>query len=138
MSGPRWLVQELTLALILAVHTGVLMVTGGTATLSGQQPTSAGVLSEHEIAALDSMTPQQQAELLVERSINHFVGATTQIERRADNWRGRAEGARLCRRYRLEPETRAWVFQALRDMTGQSLRQDPVAWRQWFNAAGAK
>ena len=89
MSGPRWLVQELTLALILAVHTGVLMVTGATATLSGQQPTSAGVLSEHEIAALDSMTPQQQAELLVERSINHFVGATTQIERRADNWRGK-------------------------------------------------
>src|SRR3989442_6416785 len=89
MSGPKWLAQELTVALILAVHTGILMVTGATATLSGQQPTSAAVLSEHEIAALDSMTPQQQAELLLERCINHFVGATTQIERRADNWRGK-------------------------------------------------
>ena len=32
MSGPKWLVQELTVALILAVHTGILMMTGGTAT----------------------------------------------------------------------------------------------------------
>ena len=83
MSGPKWLVQELTVALILAVHTGILMMTGGTATLSGQQRTSAAVLSEHEIAALDSMAPQQQAELLLERAINH---SATQIEGRADNW----------------------------------------------------
>ena len=100
MSGPKWLVQELTVALILAVHTGILMMTGGTATLSGQQRTSAAVLSEHEIAALDSMAPQQQAELLLERAINHFAGAATQIEGRAGAWRGPAGGARSCRRLR--------------------------------------
>lgn len=50
--------------------------------------TSAGVLSEHEIEVLDSMTPQQQAELLLERSINHFRGANEEIATRAPKWRG--------------------------------------------------
>ena len=53
------------------------------------EPTSAAVLSEHELEALDSMTPQSQAELLLERSINHFRGANAQIAARADRWRGR-------------------------------------------------
>jgi hypothetical protein len=34
----------------------------------------------------------------------------------------------------LDPETRKWVFQALRDITGQSLPHDPVAWRNWYNS----
>jgi HEAT repeat protein len=50
---------------------------------------SATVLSEHEISALDSMTPQQQAELLLERSINHYRGANTQIASRVNDWRGK-------------------------------------------------
>ena len=32
----------------------------------------------------------------------------------------------------LDDETRGWVFQALRDITGQSLPRDAAAWRQWF------
>jgi len=32
----------------------------------------------------------------------------------------------------LEPNTRTWVFQALRDITGQSLPHDATAWRQWY------
>ena len=32
----------------------------------------------------------------------------------------------------LEPETRSWVFQALRDITGQSLPHDAAAWRRWW------
>jgi len=32
----------------------------------------------------------------------------------------------------LDPETRTWVFQALRDITGQSLPHDPVVWREWY------
>src|SRR5438105_9957727 len=32
---------------------------------------SAAVLSEHEIENLDQMSPESQAELLLERSINH-------------------------------------------------------------------
>ena len=52
------------------------------------EPTSAAVLSEHEIEVLDAMTPQGQAELLLERSINHFRGANEQIAARAQRWRG--------------------------------------------------
>ncbi|HZA34218.1 MAG TPA: hypothetical protein VE505_04790, partial [Vicinamibacterales bacterium] len=45
-------------------------------TLQGRpEPASANVLSEHEIEVLDGMTPQHQAELLLERSINHYRGA---------------------------------------------------------------
>ena len=52
-------------------------------------PASANVLSEHETGALDSMAPQDQAELLLERSINHYAGANDQIAARARRWRGR-------------------------------------------------
>jgi HEAT repeat protein len=34
----------------------------------------------------------------------------------------------------LDPETQKWVFQALRDITGQTLPPDPAAWRNWFNS----
>jgi len=50
---------------------------------------SANVLSEHETEVLDRMTPQSQARLLLERSINHFKGANDEIARRVDGWRGR-------------------------------------------------
>jgi hypothetical protein len=54
-------------------------------------PASANVLSEHEIEALDGMPPQSQAELLLERSINHYRGANEQIAARVRGWRGRIE-----------------------------------------------
>jgi hypothetical protein len=53
------------------------------------KPASANVLSEHEIAALNGMAPQSQAELLLERAINHYSGANAQIAARVDSWRGR-------------------------------------------------
>lgn len=57
---------------------------------------SAAVLSEHEIEQLDSMSPQSQAELLLERSINHFNGANEAILARVDIWRGKITlGTRL-------------------------------------------
>jgi hypothetical protein len=52
-------------------------------------PASANVLSEHETEVLDKMTPQQQAQLLMERSINHYKGANEQIAQRVDSWRGK-------------------------------------------------
>lgn len=55
---------------------------------SPPEPSSANVLSEHEIAALDGMPPQAQAVLLLERSINHYQGANQQIAARVDGWRG--------------------------------------------------
>jgi len=54
-------------------------------------PASANVLSEHEIAVLDETPPQSQAELLLERSINHYRGANEQIAARVGRWRGRIE-----------------------------------------------
>ena len=32
--------------------------------------------------------------------------------------------------FSLDSQMRLWVFQALRDITGQSLPHDPVAWRR--------
>jgi len=52
-------------------------------------PSSANVLSEHETENLDQMTPQNQAELLLSRSINHFRGANAEIEQRVASWRGK-------------------------------------------------
>ncbi len=52
------------------------------------EPVSANVLSEHEVEQLDSMPPQSQAMLLLERSINHFKGANQEIAKRVDGWRG--------------------------------------------------
>jgi hypothetical protein len=54
----------------------------------GIERASANVLSEHEIERLDALTPQQQAELLVSRSINGYRGANEQIMARAAGWRG--------------------------------------------------
>jgi hypothetical protein len=53
------------------------------------EPASANVLSEHEIEALDQMSPQNQADLLLERSINHFRGANDQIAKRVNSWHGK-------------------------------------------------
>ena len=33
----------------------------------------------------------------------------------------------------LDDQTRGWVFQALRDITGQDLPRDPAAWRAWYD-----
>jgi HEAT repeat protein len=32
----------------------------------------------------------------------------------------------------LDEQTRGWVYQALRDITGQGLPRDPAAWREWY------
>jgi HEAT repeat protein len=53
------------------------------------EPASANVLSEHEIETLDQMPPQSQAELLLERSINHYRGANDEIAARVGRWRGK-------------------------------------------------
>jgi hypothetical protein len=55
---------------------------------SAPAPSSANVLSEHEIELLDGLSPQSQAQLLLERSINHYRGANDQIAARVDRWRG--------------------------------------------------
>ena len=36
--------------------------------------------------------------------------------------------------FSLDPDTRKWTFQALRDITGQTLPHDVGAWRQWYDS----
>jgi hypothetical protein len=79
-----------TVVLVLSVASaGVTGQRGVRASAAQQGKASASVLSEHEMDVLDAMTPQQQAELLLERSINHYHGANAQIEARVDAWRGK-------------------------------------------------
>lgn len=80
---------------VLAVFVGTTVARGAWRELAeflslGGRPerASANVLSEHEIEVLDQMTPQSQAELLLERSINHYLGANDQIAARVGEWRG--------------------------------------------------
>jgi hypothetical protein len=80
--------------------------------IAAQRPSgrsSAAVLSTHHLEALKSLAPQQQAELLLERTINGY----------ADD-------------FSIDPQTREWVFQTLRDITGKTLPHDAMAWRTWF------
>ena len=74
---------------MLAAVTGGALLTPSAAGQTRSDRTSAAVLSEHEIEVLDSMSRQAQAELLLERAINHFRGANEQILARADDWRGK-------------------------------------------------
>ncbi len=55
------------------------------------EPASANVLSEHELEVLDQMSPQAQAQLLLERSINHYRGANDEIAARVNRWRGKIQ-----------------------------------------------
>ena len=91
--------RRLTVACIVSIVFGTVCVGAGMAgattpishLLDAQgrsNPASANLLSEHEIEGLDSMSPQNQAELLLERSINHYRGANEQIAARVDSWRG--------------------------------------------------
>lgn len=88
-------------AVVAGVLMGALFVGTGTARAAWQEiaqllslhgkpePASANVLSEHEVEVLDQMTPQSQAQLLLERSINHYRGANDQIAERVSGWRGK-------------------------------------------------
>jgi len=38
----------------------------------------------------------------------------------------------------LDPTTRSWVYQALREITNEHLGNDPTAWRNWYATAGSK
>jgi hypothetical protein len=49
---------------------------------------SSAVISEHEMDEINAMSPQDQAERLLERAINHYQGAAEEIAKRADGWTG--------------------------------------------------
>jgi hypothetical protein len=99
--APRGAFRLIALAILALL--GGLFVATGTARAAWQEvaqllslggkpePASANVLSEHEIEVLDQMAPQSQAQLLLERSINHYRGANDQIAERVYGWRGKIQ-----------------------------------------------
>src|SRR3984893_13933589 len=58
---------------------------------SEPQSASPGKLSDHEIEELANLPAQQQAERLLERSVNHYDGALELIGKSVDNWFGQLE-----------------------------------------------
>ena len=91
---PLIIIAGLLLMLAFAVRNGsaqsVWQVISRFIGLHGKpEPASANVLSAHETEGLDQMSPQAQAELLLERSINHYRGANDEIAKRVDGWRGK-------------------------------------------------
>jgi HEAT repeat protein len=65
---------------------------------------SPAILSEHDLDRLDRQPAQKQAELLLERALNHYEGANDQIATRVDRWHGRLK---------MTPNLRALVDAAL-------------------------
>ena len=53
------------------------------------EPASSAVLSDHEIENLDGESPQRQAEILLQRAVNHYEGANDQIATRVEGWWGK-------------------------------------------------
>ena len=58
---------------------------------SEPQSASPAKLSDHEIEEISNFGPQQQAERLLERAINHYDGALELIEKYVGNWFGQLE-----------------------------------------------
>jgi HEAT repeat protein len=81
----RVVMRHLIIAAVLLSPLGPVQSAGGDQSTRA----SASVLSEHHLEALKSMAPQQQAELLLERAINRYRGATDEIIARAPGWLGR-------------------------------------------------
>jgi len=52
------------------------------------------------------------------------VGTVRHVQSRTAN----ARSVRL-----LDDKTRSWVFQALRDISGENLPHDAAAWRAWYS-----
>ena len=51
-------------------------------------PASSAALSEHDLEELNAMSPQDQATRLLEKAINNYRGAGTEIAKRLDSWTG--------------------------------------------------
>jgi hypothetical protein len=66
----------------------------------GPKPASVPRLSSHHIEELNSMEPEQQATLLLERAISQYQGALDEIKLRQDAWKGKLKDT---------PELRRWV-----------------------------
>jgi HEAT repeat protein len=91
---------------------------------------SASVLSEHHLEALKSMSPQEQAELLLERAINRYRGANEEIIARAPGWLGQIEKTdRLESLFRMainSDDMRVRVAAIEMNVSARGLSRDPA------------
>lgn len=78
-------------ALATAIFAGTNPATAAAQLKSAPLPASAPKLSDHEIEQLPSMSPQGQAQLLMERAINHYDGALELIDKDVPSWYGQLE-----------------------------------------------
>jgi HEAT repeat protein len=81
----------LAIAIFAGTNPATTKAARGTQLKSSPLPASAPKLSDHEIEALPSMTAQQQAQLLMERAINHYEGAIELIDKSVPSWYGQLE-----------------------------------------------
>ena len=81
----------LAAAIFTASHPATMKAARGAQLKGGVRAASAPKLSDHEIEALPSMSPQQQAQLLMERAINHYEGAIELIDRNVYSWYGQID-----------------------------------------------
>jgi hypothetical protein len=76
-------------SLTVVFAAGIVLVRGVLLQLSGSPVVaSSGALSEHDLAQLNAMEPQEQATLLLEKAVNNYRGAREEIARRLDSWKG--------------------------------------------------
>jgi hypothetical protein len=99
---------------------------------------SASVLSEHHLEAMKTMTAQQQAEFLLERSINRYRGANEEIMARARGWLGAIRSTpgleSLFRMAINSDDMRVRAAAIEINITGQTLPPDPAVWRLWHQS----
>jgi HEAT repeat protein len=94
-SGRRMaLLSVLVLALVVAARTDVLVAAwkelAGLIGLEGEPvAASPAIISGHEVQEIEALGPQEQAERLLERAINHYDGAAALIASSVDGWRGK-------------------------------------------------
>src|SRR5207237_3235669 len=81
----------LAIAVLACAIPSTIKAAGVPQARSTPQAASAPKLSDHEIEALPSMSAQQQAQLLLERGINHYEGALELIDTRVSSWYGQLE-----------------------------------------------
>ena len=93
-------------------------------TLQGKpEAASPAVLSQHEIEKLDRETPQQQAEILLERAVNQYEGANDQIAVRVESWWGKLK---------FTPRFNSLItLRSIPTTYGCGRRESSWTWRPW-------
>lgn len=80
------LILVLFSAIAFASAVGVLLQLSGPPVAA-----SSGALSEHDMEAINAMSQPDQVKFLLEKTINHYKGASDEISKRVDGWTGQIQ-----------------------------------------------